>query len=182
MSSPGEEYLNWDRKSRISLPSKAADEYMIISVLEFRRLRQRIDETLSPTHDILPAAYFALFGAALATGVAIPPLLVGTGLPSWVIPTFIVSASSFFVLGIALVLVSRAVGNGQRKAASEIVHDMNDLETIYHSSEVAGPLTQPPSSHIPGGTAAWSLPGSLVSRTNDRPKSVDIARGESERS
>ena len=166
MSSPGEDYLDWDRKSRISLPSKAADEYMIVSVREFTRLRERIDEALSPTYDALPAAYFALFGAALATGVAIPPLLTGSDLPSWVIPTFIVCAGSFFVLGVILVLVSHAIGKGQRRAVSEIVRDMHDLEMTYHGNEAAALFTR----HRSSGTSRETL-----TRTTRPVSSMDSA-------
>jgi len=142
MSTSEEEFLDWDRKSRISLPAKAADEYMLVPIREFRRLRQRIDEELSPRHDGLPAAYFALFGAALATGVAIPPLWTSRGLPSWIIPTFIVSAGAFLVLGIVLVLVSRTLSKGRASAAAEIGRDMRDLEETYRGKRSTDPFAQ----------------------------------------
>lgn len=142
MRSSEDEYLNWERKRRIFLPRKDADEYMIVPIREFRRLRQRIDEELLPRHDGLPSAYFALFGAALATGVAIPPLLTSQGLPSWIIPTFIVSASAFLVLGFILVLVSRAVSKGRIKSTSEIIRDMHDLEVTYYGTGLTDSAAQ----------------------------------------
>jgi hypothetical protein len=131
MSAPDEEYLNWDRKSRISLPSKDADEYMLIPVREFQRLRKRVEKALSSSHESISAAYFALFGAAVSMGVAIPPLLTANGLPSWIIPTFIVSAVAFLVLGLVLVLVAWTLNKGRKGAASEIAQDMRDIEAVY---------------------------------------------------
>jgi hypothetical protein len=133
MSQSEDGYLDWERTSRIALPSKAVDEYMLVPVREFRRLHRRIDEELSPRHESIPGAYFALFGAAIATGVAIPPLLTASGLPSWIIPTFIVSAGAFLVLGLALVLVSRSLDSEQKKSASEIAQEMCNIEAIYSS-------------------------------------------------
>jgi hypothetical protein len=132
MSPSEDDYLDWERKQRILLPGKDANEYMIIPTREFRRLWQRIEEELPARHDGLPSAYFALFGAALATGVAIPSLMASQGLPSWTIPTFVVSASAFLVLGLVLVLVSRAVKKGRVNAASEIVREMREVEATYY--------------------------------------------------
>jgi hypothetical protein len=147
MSAPDEEYLNWDRKSRISLPSKDADEYMLIPVREFQRLRKRIDEAQLSGHESIPAAYSALFGAALATSVAIPPLLTANGLPSWIIPTFIVSAAAFLVLGLTLVLIARMLSKRQKGAASGIAQDMQDIEATYSGRNPAARIMQ----HRPGG-------------------------------
>jgi hypothetical protein len=135
--SSSEEYLDWERKRRILLPAKAADEYMLLPIREFRRLSQRIEEELTPRSDSLPAAYYTLFGAAVATGVSIPPLLASKGLPNWIVPTFIVAACAFLVLGLALVLVSRIVRRGRKKSASEIVREMRDLEATYRGKEPA---------------------------------------------
>ena len=117
------------------MPSESADEYMLVRIHDLQRIRKRIDEELSPRHENISAGYFALFGAALATGVAVPPLLTASGLPSWIIPTFIVSASSFLVLGLVLVFVSCTVRKGQKRAGSEVAQEMRDLEETYRGKK-----------------------------------------------
>jgi hypothetical protein len=142
MSSSEEEYLDWAPKRRIPLPPEAADEYMLVRIHDFQRLRKRIDEALSPRHENIPAAYFALFGAALATGVAVPPLLTASGLPTWIIPTFIVSASAFLALGLILVFVARILRKGQRRTTSEIAQEMRDIEETYRGNKFAAPVAR----------------------------------------
>lgn len=137
-----DDYIDWERKRRILLPAEATDEYMVVPIREFRRLRQRIDKELLPFHDDLPSAYFALFGAALATGVAIPPLLISHGLPTWIIPTFIVSACAFLALGFALILVSCAFRKNRANAASEITREMRDLEETCYVTGIADTVTR----------------------------------------
>jgi hypothetical protein len=131
MSQPEGEYMNWERTSRISLPSEAVDEYMIVPVSEFRRLRERIEEEQATRHDNIPGWYFALFGAAVADGAAIPSLFAADGLPDWVIPTFIVSAASFLLVGVVLVLIARTLNAEKKKTTSEIVQDMRNIEAMY---------------------------------------------------
>jgi hypothetical protein len=115
---------------------------MLVPVWEFRRLRKHVEEELAPRHEGIPGAYFTLFGAAIATGVAIPPLLTASGLPDWIIPTFIVSASAFLLLGVALVLLSRTLSAGKKKNASEIVQDMRTIEATYIGGKADAPSIQ----------------------------------------
>jgi hypothetical protein len=150
--SSSEEYLDWVPKRRIPLPPEAADEYMLVRSRDFERLRKRINEELSPRHENVPAAYFALFGAALATGVAVPPLLTAKGLPSWIIPTFVVSASAFLALGLILVFVARTLRKGQRRVASEIVQEMRDIEETYRGKKFATPVGRSRTKKIPGSS------------------------------
>jgi protein-S-isoprenylcysteine O-methyltransferase Ste14 len=138
MDSPEEEYLSWAPKRRIPLPSESTDEYMLVRIYDFHRLRRSIEE-LSPPHENIPAAYFALFGAALAIGVAIPPLLTASNLPSWVVPTFIVSAGAFFVLGLILTIVARTLRKGRKEDAKEIAQEMRVIEESYRGKKSANP-------------------------------------------
>jgi hypothetical protein len=128
MSSPEKEYINWAPKRRIPLPSEAEDERILVRIRDFERIQKHVGEELPSRHDNIPAAYFALFGAALATGIAVPPLMTARGLPTWIIPTFIVSASAFLVLGLTLVLIARVILKDQRRAVSEIVLEMEDIK------------------------------------------------------
>jgi|SRR6266496_207996 len=149
MSSSEEDYLDWFQKRRIPLPSEAADEYMLVPIRDFQRLYKRIGRELPPRHENIPIAYSTLFGAALATGVAVPPLLTANGLPSWIIPTFVVSGSAFLVLALVLLLVARSLGQGQRRLASEIAQEMRDIEETYHGKRFAGPVARSQSRDFP---------------------------------
>ena len=104
---------------------------MLVRIRDFQRIQKRIEDELTPRHENIPAAYFALFGATLATGAAVPSLFTASGLATWIIPTFIVSASAFLVLGVVLVIVARALRSGQGKAASEIAQEMREIETPH---------------------------------------------------
>jgi hypothetical protein len=119
------------------LPPRNKPEYMIIPVRELQRLRTLVKKEQKPRLDGLPAAYFALFGAAVATGAAVPPLMTSRGLPTWIIPTFIVSAAAFLVLGIILVAIARALGRARRGTAAEILDELSELERDW-GKEQAG--------------------------------------------
>jgi hypothetical protein len=131
MNSSREEYLNWTSKRRISLPTESADEYMAIPIREYQRLQKRITDELKPKTTGLSSAYFALFGAAVAIGVAIPPLMGSSRLPSWIVPTFIVSASACLVLGLVLLTIDRILARGRRDAVTQIVDEMLEIEKAY---------------------------------------------------
>jgi hypothetical protein len=140
MNSSGKEYLNWRQERRISLPLEP-DEYMLVPTRDFRRLKKRVLEELPPRHDGIPIAYSSLLGASLATGVAIPSLLAARGLPSWIMPTFIVSAGAFLLLALALILIDHSLKKGRRNTASEIAQEMQSIEASYRSKENAGTIT-----------------------------------------
>jgi hypothetical protein len=106
---------------------------MVIPIREFQRLQRRVTGELKPRTGGLPAAYFALFGAAVAIGVATPPVMAAGGLPTWIVPTFVVSASACFVLGIALVITARTFERGRRNTVAEIVQEMSDIGLTYRS-------------------------------------------------
>jgi hypothetical protein len=126
------EYLGWNQEESVPLPPRAASKYMLVPVREFDRLQKRIAEELGPRHENLSAAYFALFGAAVATGAAVPPLMATSSLPSWITPTFVVSAAAFLLMGVVLVFVARALRIRQTKAAADISREMRDLRETYH--------------------------------------------------
>src|SRR5215469_5069452 len=128
MSAPEERYLAWDRQLRIPLPTQTSDEYMLVRKSEIKRLRKRVEEELSPSHENLSTSCYSLFGAALAMAAAIPPLLTAKGLPNWITPTFIVSACAFFALGLVLVFITHTLRSGTRRAASEIAQEMREIE------------------------------------------------------
>jgi hypothetical protein len=148
MSSPEEEYLDWAPRWRIPLPSDEAEKYVVINIRDVRRLRKRIEQELSPRREIISTAYFALFGAALATGASVPPLLIANGLPSWISSIFIVSASSFLILGLILVLIDRTLRKSRGKATSEIAQEMRDIEESYRGRK-SRPDEQPSSGSVP---------------------------------
>lgn len=139
MSLPEPEYLDWDRKRRVQLPSREADDYMLVPVREFDRLLKRLDEELAPRYENVSAAYFCLFGAAVATGVSIPPLMTASHLPSWIIPTYVVSTAALFLLGVALVFAARLLKVRQAKAAADIYREMRDIKELYHHATGAPP-------------------------------------------
>ncbi len=125
--SSDDKFLDWDPpKQRIPVPSD--EKYMLVRTHDFQRLRKRVAEELSPRHENIPAAYFTLFGAAVATGVSVPPLLRAHGLPSWIASIFIVSAGAFLVLGLILVFLDRTLKNGQKQVAAEVAQEMLELE------------------------------------------------------
>jgi hypothetical protein len=132
-----DDYIDWAPKRRIPLPSADVDQYMIVPIRDFERLRKLIDEELSPRRDNLPAAYFALFGAAVTAGVGVPPLMTANGLPTWIIPTFIVSACAFFVLGLILLLVDHTVGEGRKSRAAKIAKEAREIEETYRGKRPA---------------------------------------------
>jgi len=139
------DYFDWSPRRRISLPPESADVYMLVPIREFQRLRRCVAEDLKPSSDSLAGVYFTLFGAALATAVAVPPLLTSRGLPSWIIPTFIVSAAAFLLLGGTLLIVSRALGIGRRKIGAGIIEEMIQIERAYHggtASDLVEPIGQ----------------------------------------
>jgi hypothetical protein len=140
VTSSDEEYLNWAPKRRIPLPSEAADGYILVRVRDFQRLRRRIDEELTPHHENISAAYFTLFGAAVATGVAVPSLLTASDLPNWLIPTFIVSATAFLLLGFVLALMAYNLKRGKRRTASEIAQEMREIEESSRGKKTASRL------------------------------------------
>jgi hypothetical protein len=142
MNASGKEYLNWFQERRIPLPSDATDEYMLVPIRDFQRLYRRIDEELASRHENIPIAYSTLFGAALATGLAIPPLLTANGLPDWIIPTFVVSASAFLILALSLLLVARTLRQGRRRAASEIAQEMRDIEKSCRGKRFISPTAE----------------------------------------
>jgi hypothetical protein len=135
MDSSGKEYLNWLQERRISLPLDA-DEYMLVPTRDLLRIKKRIQEELSQRHDGIPIAYSTLLGASLATGVAVPSLLTAHGLPSWVIPTFVVSAGAFLLLAVTLILIGQSLKREQRSAASEIVQEIQTIEEAYRDKEI----------------------------------------------
>lgn len=135
MDSSGKEYLNWLQERRISLPLDA-DEYMLVPTRDFLRIKKRIQEELSQRHDGIPIAYSTLLGASLATGVAVPSLLTAQGLPSWVIPTFVVSAGAFLLLAVTLILIGHSLKREQRSAASEIVQEIQTIEEAYRDKKI----------------------------------------------
>ena len=147
MNSPGKDYLNWFQERRIPLPLEA-DEYMLVPARDFQRLKKRIQEELPPRHDSIPIAYSILLGASLATGVAVPSLLTARGLPSWIIPTFIVSAGAFLLLALVLIFIGHSIARGQRNIASEIAQEMEEIEETYRGKKLAGTVTEDQSRDI----------------------------------
>lgn len=132
MSSPQEdEYLDWSPRRRISLPPGAADGYMLVPIRDFQRLRKRLTHELPPRGDNLCAAYFALFGAAIAVAAALPPLMTSSSQPSWIIPTFIVSAAAFSILGTILAVISRVLNGRRREIMTELAEEMREIESTY---------------------------------------------------
>jgi hypothetical protein len=91
------------------------------------RLRRRIEAELRPRYENITGAYFALFGAAVAIWVAIPPLLMAKGLPSWVTPTFVVSGVAFLALGLTLVFVAQLLRRNTRRSAEEISNELREI-------------------------------------------------------
>jgi hypothetical protein len=83
---------------------------------------------LSSPYEAITAVAFALFGAAIASALAIPPLAAAKDLPGWIVPLFITIASAFFISGFTIVLLGRKLIQGQRHAGSEIVQEMSDIE------------------------------------------------------
>lgn len=104
---------------------------MLVPVRDFQRLRKRLSLELKPAADNLPAAYFALFGAAIAIAAALPPLMTSSGLPSWIVPTFIVSAMAFLILGTALAVISRALKARRCEIVAELAEEMHEIERTY---------------------------------------------------
>ncbi len=135
MSSSQEEYLQWTRERRISLPDESADEYMAIPIREYQRLQKRVHDELKPRINGLPAAYSALFGAAVAIGVATPSLMAANGLPSWIVPSFIASASACFVLGLVLAFIAGRLERGRRDAVADITREMSEIEKAYRAED-----------------------------------------------
>ncbi len=113
---------------------------MAIPIREFQRLQKRVNGELRPRPDGLPAAYFALFGAAVAIGVATPPVMAAGGLPTWIVPTFVVSACACFVLGIALVIIAKTVERGRRNTVAEIAQEMLDIDLTYRRGRLLSKL------------------------------------------
>lgn len=126
-----DEYLDWSPRRRIPLPPGAADGYMLVPVRDFQRLRKRLAHELAPRGGSLPAAYFALFGAAVAVAVALPPLMTSSGQPSWIVPAFIVSAAAFFILGTILAIITRGLNVRRREAVTELAEEMREIESTY---------------------------------------------------
>jgi hypothetical protein len=172
MSLPEPEYLDWDRKRRVQLPSRAADDYMLVPVREFDRLLKRVEEELTPRYENESAAYFCLFGAAVATGASIPSLMTASHLPSWIIPTYIVSAAAFFLLGLALVFVVRDRKATQAKVTSDICREMRDIKELYHHAAGAPPADNGTESLAGGGAAGAG--GGLADGGAER---VDVGLG-----
>lgn len=132
MSQPQEdEYLDWSPRRRICLPPGTADGYMLIPVRDFQRLRKRLGHELAPREGNLPAAYFALFGATIAVAAALPPLMTSSGQPSWIVPTFIVSAAAFSILGTVLAIISRGLKTRRRETMAELAEEMREIENTY---------------------------------------------------
>ena len=131
VSSSSDDYIHWTPKRRISLPAESTDEYMAIPICDFQRLQKLVNGELRSRADGLPAAYFALFGATVAIGAAIPPVMAAGDLPTWIVPTFIASASACFVLGITLVVIARTLERTHRNAVAEIAQEMSDIDLTY---------------------------------------------------
>lgn len=169
MSSADEEDLQLVRKLRISQPSEAANEYMMIPVLEFDRLCKRVEEAPPPRNQGFAGTYYALFGAAVAIGAAIPTLLVANGLSSWVAPVYIVSAAACLVLGLVLAAFDRTMSKGQRKTTADIAVEMRNTAAVYRgksmsaemASNTSGDVSNPRlgALGIPLGHEATPVPG-----------------------
>jgi hypothetical protein len=123
-----DDYLPWNRRRRISLPDESADELMAIPKRDFKRLQKHVEDELKPRTDGYTAAYSAFFGAMVAIGVTTPSLMDSKSSPSWIVPTFIVSASACLVIGLVLVVVAKKIERRRRDAVAEIVQDMSDIE------------------------------------------------------
>ena len=126
-----EEYLDWVSRHRISLPQGAISGYMIVPIRDFQRLRRRLNYELASGNDNLSAASFAFFGAAVAIGAAVPPLITSSGQPSWIIPTFIVSAAAFLAFGLVLAIIARMLRRRRQKIVIEIAEEMCEIERTY---------------------------------------------------
>jgi hypothetical protein len=131
MSTP-EKYLvlPW---GRVRVPPEDENEYVAIRVSVLDRWLKHMDR-LGRRYDNISAAYWGLFGASIAMAAAVPPLL-STKLPSWIAPTYIVSAVSFFVLAVILVLVSVSLRSDQSATASEIAQEMHAIRTTLGREE-----------------------------------------------
>jgi hypothetical protein len=126
-----EEHLDWVSRHRISLPQGAIGAYMLVPIRDFQRLQRRLNYESTSGTDNLSAASFAFFGAAVAIGAAVPPLMTSRGQPSWIIPTFIVSAAAFLAFGLFLAITARMLSRRRRKIVSEIVEEMCEIERTY---------------------------------------------------
>lgn len=104
---------------------------MMIRVRDFQQIRRRI-ERMAPKPESLASVYWALFGAAVASGAGIAPLYTVSDLPAWVIPAYFLGTGSFIVLGLILVFVDQALKRGRTVATAELVQEMKHLEKIYH--------------------------------------------------
>jgi hypothetical protein len=135
MSASEEEYVRWTSEQRIPVP---IDEYMLVPTRDFRRIRKRVSDELQPRTDAWSAAYCALFGAAVSTFAAVPPLMTSRSLATWIIPTFIVSGLAFVALGAALLIIDRKLASGRRRKADEIAKEMSDLIRTHRRLPTSG--------------------------------------------
>jgi hypothetical protein len=128
MNSSQYDYLPWNRRRRISLPDESADELMAVPKRDFKRLQKHIEDELKPQTGGYTAASSAFFGAMVAIVVTTPSLMDSKSLPSWMVPTFIVSASACLIIGLVLAIVARKSQRRRSDAVAEIVQDMSDIE------------------------------------------------------
>lgn len=120
-------YLNWSSNHQTPLPPESRDRYILVRVDDVQRLQRRIEAELRPRYENITGAYFALFGAAVAIWVAIPPLLMAKGLPSWLPPTFVVSGAAFLALGLTLVFVAQLLRRYTRHSSDEISDELRKI-------------------------------------------------------
>lgn len=131
-SSPHEDdHFDWSPKCRISLPQGVVDEYMLVPIRDFQRLRRHLNRDLAPKGDFLSAACFALFGAAVAVAAAVPPLMTSNGQPAWVSPIFISSAAVFLVLGLVLAFLARILKGRRDEMVSDLTEELSEIENTY---------------------------------------------------
>lgn len=98
---------------------------------DWNRIKKKITISKDKKFTDFKLIYSILYGVAGSAGLSIIPVTFSTGLPSWVIPLYILT--TIFSLGVAIVLthIDKKSQKNKKINLEEIETEMGDIEQMF---------------------------------------------------
>lgn len=117
--------LTWTRSEPVGVPT--SNGVFIMRIMEWKRLKRNLSEITLPI-PWLQIVYSLFIGFFLSTLLSTVLVYYTEGLPSWVLPLYVIATISSILLGIICALLDRQTKRVQKNDVDRILNDMDDIE------------------------------------------------------
>lgn len=122
--------IGWSHCAQISVPSPENERRLAIRAVDWTRIKRSVKQIHRPLKS-LQFWYSCLAGAAVTAGFTIIPLACTQGVPSWVMPFYIIATGACGLMAWILYRVDQKIVETQGADAEGVYADMQEIEQHF---------------------------------------------------